>query len=577
VAVKVFYDGDCPFCAGYLRLARLRDAAGAVDLVDLRRDPDARQRFAGLGLDPDRGMIVETEGGRFHGPAAMAALSAMSGRNRALARLAATLMATPVLAPALYALLRAGRNLTLLALGRPPLGEGDRGEAALFAIFARFLGLFSVMHVFIYVFRYTSLETQPTTLPLLLLGLALTVAPGDRRLFVGTLLALALDGWLHAPVHSSHTILKNFLVAAMIGGGLWHWLRGSAWEAFFRDVRPVGRSLLLIMYAFGIFHKINTGFLDPATSCAVALWRMMPAPLSWIDTPAMHALAIYGTFAVEGLIMLLLVVPRWRHWGIASGIGFHSLLALSGYAMYPVFSTLAIVLHSLYIAPAAALRITRSAEYRRLERRLHSPAGIAFLTAALLLVVTLALLRDYSSLALAWLLLVLWPLAIVVRHGAEEEGEGGLRCFWSRLAPLNAVTLLFFVNCASPYLGLKTAQTMNMFSNLRLEGGVSNHLLLPPPAFGYLSDLVIVTAADGSRPLEWAAARGDVAFVRYHFLALLEAAPDTRVSYTRNGAAHDDRLAADILEAEGDLLHAPWIRKLFHFRPVLLAEPPPCE
>ena len=579
MTVRVYYDGDCPFCAGYVRMTRLREAAGTVELVDLRADADARARWTAAGLDPDRGMIVETPGTTLHGADAMAALAAMGTPIGALNRATAAVLSRPRLAALLYPLLRAGRNLTLTLLDRPALRATDTGEAALFAIFARFLGLMSVLHVFIYYFRYTPLQPQPTSLPLLLLGLWMIFSPGSKRVFVGLIALLSLDGWLHAPIYSNHTILKNFLMLTVIGAGLWHWLRGSRWEVFFRDVRPVARCMLLVMYTFGIFHKINTDFLDPAVSCAVALWRLMPPPLVWIDAGPMHYLAIYGTFATEGLIMLLLIVPRWRHLGIVLGIGFHSLLALSAYAMYPVFSTLSIALHTLFIAPAAAVRITESGMYRRLDARLNSLAGVGFLLAAFALIAVFAAFRDYNMVALVWLLLVLWPLAIIARYGRSEPPERGARFFWSPLPVLNLVTLAFFLNCAAPFLGLKTAQAMNMFANLRLEGGVSNHLVLrtPPGPFTYLADLVTITEVEGAPYLERMSQRRDTSLVYYHFLSELEANPEARVTYIRNGVAHTDRRAGDVLAEDGGLLHPSWARKYFHFRPVSLTQPTPCD
>jgi protein-disulfide isomerase len=34
--VTVFYDGACPFCSAYVRMVRLRKAAGEVRLIDAR-------------------------------------------------------------------------------------------------------------------------------------------------------------------------------------------------------------------------------------------------------------------------------------------------------------------------------------------------------------------------------------------------------------------------------------------------------------------------------------------------------------------------------------------------------------
>ena len=56
-----------------------------------------------------------------------------------------------------------------------------------------------------------------------------------------------------------------------------------------------------------------------------------------------------------------------------------------------------------------------------------------------------------------------------------------------------------------PYLGLETAQTVNMFANLRLEGCVRNYLALahPPGPFGYLEDIVLIDDSGDDPGLEW--------------------------------------------------------------------------
>lgn len=580
MSVDIYYDGQCPFCARYVQLLRLRDSAGPVALHDLRDMPEARARFAERDLDPDTGMVVEMGGQLYHGDDAMQMLSMLSTPSGALNRISAAVFRHKLLARGLYPILRAGRNATLFLMGREAMRSPDAGEAALFALFSRFLGLFAVLHVFMYFFRYAPLTYQLTTLPLLLLGLMLIFAPGSRRLFVAAVLVFAVDGWLQAPLYSNHTILKNFLIFTLIVAGVWHWLRGSRWERFFSDIRPVGRVLLLVMYTFGIFHKINTDFLDPAVSCAVALWREMPAPLAWIDVPAMHYLAIYGTFAAEGAIMLMLIVPRWRHFGIAAGIGFHTLLALSGYAMYPAFSTLSIILHTLFLSPGAALRIAQSPRYARLEQRIKSPAGLTFIMIVLVSIALTAALRDYNLVALLWLLLVAWPLSAIVLHGrpqhADEE-RGSF--FWSPLPGLNLIWVLFFLSCAAPYLGLKTAQAMNMFANIRLEGGFSNHLVFPAPPgpFGYLEDLVVIEAAQDEPLLERIAEREDRALVYYHLLSVLEETPEAVVTFERDGQRMGPVSGADLVEADGDMLHPGWMRKFFHFRTVRLERPTPCD
>ena len=59
--------------------------------------------------------------------------------------------------------------------------------------------------------------------------------------------------------------------------------------------------------------------------------------------------------------------------------------------------------------------------------------------------------------------------------------------------------LLAVLNGLCPYLGLKTQATWSMLSNLHVEGGKTNHWLVPASAqvFGYARDCVTVTKATG--------------------------------------------------------------------------------
>ena len=67
--------------------------------------------------------------------------------------------------------------------------------------------------------------------------------------------------------------------------------------------------------------------------------------------------------------------------------------------------------------------------------------------------------------------------------------------------PLNPILCLFpilvLINGSSPYLGLKTTTAFAMFSNLRTEGGKSNHFFLANyEVFSYQTDLVRVLNAN---------------------------------------------------------------------------------
>ena len=580
MALTVFYDGDCPFCKRYVRLLRLRRSAGSVDLVDLRENPAARGDLERDGFDPDLGMIVETEGRRLTGAEAIGALALLSTPSDAFNRANRRLLSSPTLAALVYPVLRSGRWLTLFVIGRRGIAAEDPGLAARAEIFCSFFALFSIFHFFNYAFEYNRFPPQWDQAALLATSILLLVKPSSARALWLLMLASTISTVVQAPVHSNHTMVRNAVLIGYWASFMYALAGGRSWSAVFANFSVAGQGALLVMYFFGVFHKINADFLDPETSCAVALWRHMPAPLSWLDSPLIHHGAIWGTSA-EGAIFLMLLTPRLRHFGVLGGILFHLLLALSGYAMYISFTVLSISLHVLFLGGDGARRIVASRGMKILRVRISNPI---YATASLLLICCLALaaaVENYSLVTLLALPLVL-PLCLpVARHGRSTEPLLSLPGPGNR-GPATvigaAVTALFFANCSMPYLGLKSAQAINMFANLRLEGGVSNHLVMahPPGPFGYLEDVAVIEDSGGDAGLEWYR-RGNYAIVYYDLLVRLHNNPEIVVSFPRDGRRFERvgarHLAPDIAEQ----LHPAWFRKWFHFQPVSLKRPEPCN
>ena len=164
-----------------------------------------------------------------------------------------------------------------------------------------------------------------------------------------------------------------------------------------------------------------------------------------------------------------------------------------------------------------------------------------------------------------------------MRHGSSQQRLTPTENRASANVIGGMATALFFANCAMPYFGLKTAQAVNMFSNLRLEAGVSNHLVMKnvPKPFKYLEDVAKVTEVTPRNII----ATYDVnerAEVYYDLLAFVSDTPGAVVSYTRNGKAYKNMTADTLSEDIETILHPKWFRKWFHFRPVRLTEPRIC-
>lgn len=576
--VRIFFDGDCPFCSRYVGLLRLREAHGEPQLFDLRENPNEVRRLRDLGYDPDQGMAVSVDSCLYFGDQAIHILAGLSTQSTAFNRINRILFSSSRTARWAYPILRIGRNLALFALGRKPLVLESSDELASFVLFNSAWGLFALLHSISYSFFSYGSGVYLSTVLIGALGAALMVRPSSKRLFSGLLLVLIIDALLQPPLNSNHTIIKNFLLAAMSVAGLRQLWRGGRWGDFYGDFAPVGRVLLVTMYIFGIFHKVNRDFLNPDVSCAVALWRAMPPPLSYLDNPAVQQVAIYGTFVAEGLILLLLLLRRTRHWGIAAGIAFHSLLALSSYAMYVQFSMLTVALHMFFVERHDAVRMQSAAIWQRLQTTLRTVRGYWMLGAWLALLIFLGWNSGYSEISIVWMpsvLLLAW-LCLKVRHDSQHS-DGALSQLRSPALLANVLSVLFFLNCAAPYLGLKTSQSINMFANLQLEGGRSNHLVLPNPPgpFGYMADVVTITAASGSPVLEYVRSQG-LKVTYYHLLDQLERDPKITVSFERAGRTFPRQNAVSLADEIKRLLHPRWVRYWFHFSVVDMTSPKPC-
>jgi predicted DCC family thiol-disulfide oxidoreductase YuxK len=119
--LQIIYDGDCPFCSAYIRLVRLREAVGGVELVDARAHPDLVRDFQARGVDLNETMVVRYAGQLYAGADAIHLLSVLSSRSGRANRFLARIFCSARRARHLYPWLRAGRNLTLRLLGREKL------------------------------------------------------------------------------------------------------------------------------------------------------------------------------------------------------------------------------------------------------------------------------------------------------------------------------------------------------------------------------------------------------------------------------------------------------------------------
>jgi predicted DCC family thiol-disulfide oxidoreductase YuxK len=119
--VSVVYDGLCPFCSAYTHMLRLRESAGPVRLVDARGEPALAADLAAAGSPVNDGMAVLYAGRLYYGGDAVHLLALLASDSGLANRLVARLLRSQTRARLAYPVLRAGRNLALRLLGRPPI------------------------------------------------------------------------------------------------------------------------------------------------------------------------------------------------------------------------------------------------------------------------------------------------------------------------------------------------------------------------------------------------------------------------------------------------------------------------
>jgi predicted DCC family thiol-disulfide oxidoreductase YuxK len=121
----LLYDGEGSFCASYVSYVRLRETAGPVTLADARKYPALIAEAQALGYDIDVGMVLKLDGHYYFGGDCIHALSLLTTPSGVFNRLNRAMFKSKTVARFAYPVLRAGRNVALVLLGRRRIGSGQ--------------------------------------------------------------------------------------------------------------------------------------------------------------------------------------------------------------------------------------------------------------------------------------------------------------------------------------------------------------------------------------------------------------------------------------------------------------------
>ncbi len=395
------------------------------------------------------------------------------------------------------------------------------------------------------------------------------------------------------PVVSNHWIFAAFVNLTIIHALLYQVISRRSFKVdralFLESFAPLIRIELIILYFFVVFHKLNSGFFSVEVSCASNFYIAQNAYSLLPSTPEILALNAYGTIVIEALIPLLLCFRITRNWGLLIGLIFHCIIAYNPLNGFYDFSSLVFAVYFLFTSYSFSSklysmykRITNSRGVIKNLIPAYSPAKLLMLIgvffAGLLFVHALTngfedYFRHVLWTAFSFTFIGIFLLAMFSRHhhNTKEDVAFSVPHYSLLLIPL-----LVFLNGTTPYLGLKTEASFAMFSNLRTEGGISNHYLIPASSqiFDYQKELIEVVSS--SDKVLNGYAESNQLMVYYHLQRLVALRKPKSLTYIRNGKEQQFLLSE--ASAGHELLQQQpfWFRKLVRFRTIHKQEPQPC-
>jgi hypothetical protein len=341
--------------------------------------------------------------------------------------------------------------------------------------------------------------------------------PHRRGAMDALAVAMLLKTGVDLPVVSNHQLLLTLLLTC--------WLL-ARWRA----AEPAGdhafvtaaRWTFLVAYAFAAVAKLNTGFLDVATSCASLLFGR--ATSLWLGTPVdvssgWGLAAVAVTVVIELSVPVLLLHRRTRRVGVVVGALFHLGLIMDPPAHFFDFTAVVLLGLALFLPRQDVTVLGR--EDRR-EQGL-SQRGLRDMRTVIAVVATALLTVDRVPPGTIWILAGLLLMGLTgaviassltcppaVRPVAAHPASARPGATWMagevprsaglRPAPLLVLPIVLALAIGiSPYLEIRNGSAWNMYSNLAVADGISNHILIRRtlPLRDVLSDRVTILGAEG--------------------------------------------------------------------------------
>lgn len=266
---------------------------------------------------------------------------------------------------------------------------------------------------------------------------------------------------------------------------------------------PAIRLIACLVYFFAFFAKLNLDYISSSSSCSIEFYKNITILVPFLpSSEAIAPLAIWGSLLVEAALPILLVARPL--WGIVLGFSFHVFLGLDLIKYFINFSSVMFVCLAAFF-PYGSLGEAAKANRKWLQPLFPMGVALGLIVLAWSTVIYLSppaelkrLVQEQNVFALMRLRLVFWGVYVLA---LSLVGFTALKYLWKESVSWKpamrtgmaecVVIALVTINGLSPYIGLKTRTSFNMYSNMYMSHKDSNHLVVPRSldAFSYLENL----------------------------------------------------------------------------------------
>lgn len=466
--------------------------------------------------------------------------------------------------------------------------EGIASAVLQFRFFTTLWAVASLFHM-----AHSSVFDRQLNLALLTIAAFFAIFRPSLTSFLPLVILQIFDAVFRMPMTTNHWIFTAFANGTILHALFFLIVKNRSLRVgegqLFKTFAPLVRIEVIVLYFFAVFHKLNSGFFTPSASCATDLLIAQNVAAVIPLNENIFLLNAYFTLLVELSIPILLCFRQTRNAGVLVGLIFHCILSYSTYNAFYDFSSVMFAVYFLFLTPAFSLNTLKTA--RRIKeqamnwlrtysvRKLAYITGMAFLLLVALVIVNKPLDSSYRvHLYFFWTVYSLMFATVIIMHikkrnAAVTEPKRSLFVapHWSLLI----IPVVVFLNGTMPYLGLKTENSYAMFSNLRTEGGKTNHFLVPASVqiFHYQKDVVqIVSSTD---TFLQKLAEQNKALVLFDFRNYVQEHKPEVVEYLVNGERKI--FTRGDTASMRELGTNPYVlRKLMKFRPFALDGPQPC-